>query len=76
MLTDLRALSHVLKRTDVYQKEEAFARSIIQLMGKGVLAAEDEPHRLQRKVLNPAFGPLQLREQTGVFLDKANEVHD
>jgi cytochrome P450 len=74
MLTDLRALSHVLQHTEVYQKEGAFARSTIRLMGKGILSAEDEAHRAQRKVLNPAFGPLQLREQTGVFLDKANEA--
>jgi cytochrome P450 len=39
-----------------------------------VLVAEGAAHRAQRRVLNPAFGPAQLRALTGVFLDKANEV--
>jgi cytochrome P450 len=74
MLTDLRALSHVLNHTEVYQKPGAFARFVRRMLGSSVLIAEDGVHRAQRKVLNPAFGPARLRDQTGIFLDKANEV--
>jgi cytochrome P450 len=74
MLTDLRALSHVLQRTEVYQKPAPFARFLTRLLGGGILVAEDELHRVQRKAMNPAFGPLQIRDQTGIFLDKANQV--
>jgi cytochrome P450 len=44
------------------------------MFGNSVLIAEGEQHRMQRKLLNPAFGPGQVRDLTGVFLDKANEV--
>jgi cytochrome P450 len=74
MLTDLRALSHVLNHTEVYHKPGALTGLIKRMLGSSILVAEDEVHRAQRKVLNPAFGPARLRDQTGVFLDKANEV--
>jgi cytochrome P450 len=63
-----------VKQTDVYQKPQALARFLIRILGNGVLFAEGEPHRIQRKILNPAFGLGHLREQTGYFLDTANEV--
>jgi cytochrome P450 len=44
------------------------------MMGEGVLIAEGDKHRAQRRLMNPAFGPGQVRELTGIFLDKANEV--
>jgi cytochrome P450 len=72
--TDLRALSHILQHHDVYQKHPAVQRGLASIVGWGVLLAEGERHRVQRKALNPAFGPAQLREQTRVFLDKANEA--
>jgi hypothetical protein len=50
-------------------------RGLANVLGEGILVAEDEPHRIQRKALNPAFGPGQLRDLTGVFIDKANEVY-
>jgi hypothetical protein len=76
MTTDLRAIAHILHRTDVYQKPEMMQKIIERMLGRGVLVAEGEAHRIQRKALNPAFGPGQLRDLTGVMLDKSNEVRD
>jgi cytochrome P450 len=76
MLTDLRALSHVFDHTDVYQKPKALVRFLTRLVGGSVLVAEGEPHRIQRKTLNPAFGAAQIRDQTGIFVDKAEEVYE
>jgi cytochrome P450 len=72
--TDLRAIAHIFQRTDIYQKPELQQRLIGQLLGFGILVTEDERHRIQRKTLNPAFGIGKLRDLTGIFLDKANEV--
>ncbi|KAH9847044.1 cytochrome P450 [Lenzites betulinus] len=33
-------------------------------------------HRLQRKIMNPAFGPAQIRSFTGIFVDKAAELRE
>jgi cytochrome P450 len=74
MVSDLRAISHIIKHTDVYQKPPALSRFLIRLISNNVLLAEDDPHRIQRKIMNPAFGPNQLRGQTGYFRDTANEV--
>jgi cytochrome P450 len=71
---DLKALSYVLKRSDIYWKPDAVRRETARMSGDSVLIAEGDQHRLQRKLLNPAFGPGQVRELTGVFLNKANEV--
>jgi cytochrome P450 len=43
-------------------------------MGEGILVAEGDLHRAQRRLMNPAFHPGATRELTGIFLDKANEV--
>jgi cytochrome P450 len=72
--TDLRALQHILSHNEVYQKPAEAQRELTRLLGKGVLVAEGPAHRAQRRALNPAFGPGQLRALTGIFLDKANEV--
>jgi cytochrome P450 len=58
----------------VYRKPGVGRRMLTQLVGSGVIVAEGDAHRMQRKALNPAFGAAQIRELTGVFLDKANEV--
>jgi cytochrome P450 len=48
---------------------------LARLIGEGgVLVTEGHHHRTQRKMMNPAFGPGQIRELTGIFIDKANEV--
>lgn len=71
---DLRALSHILNKTDVYEKQDRTRRMLASICGWGVLVAEGDPHRMQRRIINPAFGPAQIRDLTGIFLDKANEV--
>jgi hypothetical protein len=42
----------------------------------GVLATEGDKHKKQRRILSPAFGPAQIRQLSGIFLAKANEVCD
>jgi cytochrome P450 len=73
-VTDLKALTCILSRTSVYQKSDALRVTIRRYTGDGVLITEGDIHRAQRKLMNPAFGPGQIRNLTGIFLDKANEV--
>jgi cytochrome P450 len=67
-------LNALLTRTDVFQKPVQTQRELARILGAGVLVAEGAQHRMQRRVLNPAFGPGQVRDLSGVFLDKSNEV--
>jgi cytochrome P450 len=72
--SDLRAIQHVLIHSEEFVKSEFVRTLITRVLGESVLVAEGASHRAQRRVMNPAFGPVQVRELSGVFLDKANEV--
>jgi cytochrome P450 len=70
----LRAIQHVLAHSEEFAKSD-FVRTLLRrILGESLLVAEGAPHRAQRRVMNPAFGPVQVRELSSVFLDKANEV--
>lgn len=67
-------MQHILQHSETYHKPRAVQETLARILSRGVLLSEGEQHRMQRKALNPAFGPNQLRDLTGIFLDKANEV--
>ncbi|KZP21722.1 cytochrome P450 [Athelia psychrophila] len=73
---DPRALAHVLKESYIWQKPEAVRYSLGTILGEGMLFVEADKHRLQRKVMIPAFGPAQIRALTSVFTDKAAKLRD
>ncbi|KAL1716783.1 cytochrome P450 [Schizophyllum commune] len=76
LTTDPRALHHIVTRDDVYHKPEDARFSLARVLGDGVLVTEGEKHRQQRKIMNPAFGPSQIRELTPVFLELAEKLRD
>ncbi|KAI0357859.1 cytochrome P450 [Trametes cingulata] len=73
---DLRALNHILTHSADYQKPDGARRNLAKILGKGVLFTEGEQHRQQRRIMNPAFGPAQIRELTTIFVEKAGELRD
>ncbi|KAI0667879.1 cytochrome P450 [Trametes maxima] len=73
---DTKALAHILARDEVYQKPTLVRTFIAQMLGNGILLTEDEQHRRQKRVVNPAFGPVQIREFTDLFLNKASQLRD
>ncbi|OBZ66502.1 hypothetical protein A0H81_13684 [Grifola frondosa] len=68
---DTRALNHILTHSNEYQKPEQARGNLARILGKGVLFTEGEQHRQQRRIMNPAFGPAQIRELTEIFVEKA-----
>ncbi|KAI1792354.1 cytochrome P450, partial [Ganoderma leucocontextum] len=74
--TDTRALNHILTHSADYQKPEEDRRTLADILGRGVLITEGDQHRQQRRVLNPAFGPSQIRELTDIFVNKSIELRD
>lgn len=73
--TDPRALEHVNK-SSVFEKSAWAREHLIRILGEGVLVAEGNVHRKQRRIMNPAFGPAQIRELTAVFLEEAQHLRD
>ncbi|ESK86852.1 cytochrome p450 [Moniliophthora roreri MCA 2997] len=74
--TDTKALNHVLMNHYDYQKPEIARWDLGQVVGEGLLITEEDKHKFQRKVMNPAFGPAQIRQFTSIFIEKSNELRD
>ncbi|KAF9077281.1 cytochrome P450 [Rhodocollybia butyracea] len=73
---DTKALSHILTNHPIYQKPEMVRYNLTQILGAGLLVTEGDKHSVQRKIMNPAFGPSQIRELTEIFVDKSVELKD
>ncbi|KAI0744951.1 cytochrome P450 [Earliella scabrosa] len=71
---DTRTINHVLTHSTDYYKPGESRRGLARILGQGVLVTEGEKHRQQRRVMNPAFGPTQIRELTQIFVEKANDL--
>ncbi|KAK0438187.1 cytochrome P450 [Desarmillaria tabescens] len=74
--TDLRAVSHILNNAYDYPKPPHSRYNIGRVIGKGVLVVEGEKHKQQRRTMNPAFGPAQIRELNTIFLEKSLQLRD
>ncbi|KAF9239085.1 cytochrome P450 [Melanogaster broomeanus] len=77
---DTRAINHVLTHSTDYQKPSQVRYSLSQILGEGVLFVEGAQHRQQAsrdsRIMNPAFGPAQIRGLTSIFFEKAVRLRD
>lgn len=75
MITSPKALGEVLvtKNYD-FIKPSHVARGIGRLLGVGVLLAEGEEHKIQRKNLMPAFAFRHIKDLYSVFWSKSREA--
>ncbi|TFK46543.1 cytochrome P450 [Heliocybe sulcata] len=76
VILDTKATHHVLSHSYDYPKPEQAHRNISRIFGSGLLVSEGEEHKHQRRIMNPAFGPIHLREMTSIFFDKAIQLRD
>ncbi|KAF9236873.1 cytochrome P450 [Melanogaster broomeanus] len=73
---DTRAINHVLIHSTDYQKPSQARYFLSQILGEGVFFVEGAQHRQQRRIMNPAFGPAQIRDLTSIFFTKAIQLRD
>ncbi|KZT67044.1 cytochrome P450 [Daedalea quercina L-15889] len=74
-LCDPKAVLHFFSReTYGYVQSTMTKRAIENLVGRGVLWAEGDSHKRQRKALSPAFSNAEIRKMTSVFYDSAYKV--
>lgn len=76
LAVDPIAIAYVLQNSETFQKSDIFKFSLGTLTGRGLLFVEGPQHRKQRKVMNPAFGPAQVRKFTSLFLEKSLELRE
>ncbi|KAF7301922.1 hypothetical protein MIND_00758200 [Mycena indigotica] len=74
--TDLKAIHHILNNTHIYQKSTTTRETLSLIVGPGLLVVENEEHRRQRKIMNPAFGIPQIRALHDIFIQKSVELRD
>jgi len=76
LAVDPLAISYVLQNSDTFQKSEVLRFTLGVATGRGLLFIEGPQHKKQRKVMNPAFGPAQVRKFTSVFIEKSLELRE
>ncbi|KAJ6566323.1 cytochrome P450 [Mycena capillaripes] len=74
--TDTKAIQHILSNSYLYEKPILGRYLLGRLVGQGVLVVEGDVHKKQRRIMNPAFGPAQLRALTEIFVEKSRQLRD
>ncbi|KAK4702381.1 hypothetical protein P7C70_g3843, partial [Phenoliferia sp. Uapishka_3] len=75
--TDPAALSHILVTHSYdYPKPQEVRGNLSRILGKGILFAEGEDHRRQKKIMTPAFSPSALRDLTPLFFELSYKMRD
>ncbi|KAG2152823.1 cytochrome P450 [Suillus clintonianus] len=75
ILWDPKAISHLFARDTWLYHQTPFNKIAVQMtLGRGVLWADGESHKRQRKALNPAFSAAAIRSLTYIFQDAAHKA--
>ncbi|KIM86964.1 hypothetical protein PILCRDRAFT_815408 [Piloderma croceum F 1598] len=75
IICDPKAIQHIYsKSTYGYVNSQLRKNELNSIMGKGILLAEGDIHKRQRKSLTPAFSNVAIRQLTPVFIDSAYKV--
>ncbi|KAI0645492.1 cytochrome P450 [Trametes meyenii] len=73
---DPKALGYILTHDDIYQKPPQVRSFVAQMLGNGTVLTEGDEHRKRRRVVSPAFGPMQIREFASLFQEQASQLRD
>jgi len=76
MPTSSLAIQHILNNNNIYVKPEVERKTLQNILGNGLLTAEGDTHKRQRKVLNPAFATGYIRDIVSIFSEKAEDLVD
>ncbi|KAJ7165645.1 cytochrome P450 [Mycena crocata] len=75
ILCDPKAVNHFYSmERSIYVKSQLGRTVIANMFGRGLLWAEGESHKRQRKALTPAFSNAAIRRLTAVFYDSAYKL--
>ncbi|KAI0637564.1 cytochrome P450 [Trametes polyzona] len=75
ILMDPKAVSHFYTHeTYTYVQTKLSRVAIENLFGRGLLWAEGESHKRQRKAISPAFSNIAIRRMTSIFYDSVYKL--
>lgn len=69
-------MNHVLQNTTVYEKPFPSRQLISGLIGMGMLSAEGQMHKRQRRVATPAFSVQTMRALVPLVFSKGTELKE
>lgn len=77
VLCDPKAIQHFYSKETYGYVQNATTRIFISdMLGKGIIWAEGDSHKRQRKALTPAFSNAAIRKLAPVFFDSAYKVKE
>ncbi|KIO22087.1 hypothetical protein M407DRAFT_28362 [Tulasnella calospora MUT 4182] len=74
--SDPRAVSYMINHAYDFPKPWAVREDFIGTFGMGILSSEGDVHKRQRKIMNPCFGPAQVRDLMSTFYEKALKLRE
>ncbi|KAJ7473607.1 cytochrome P450 [Mycena galericulata] len=72
--SDIKALTHILSNSSIYQRATLDRNIGRRLFGDGLIVVETDVHK--RQVSNPAFGGAQIRLVTETFIEAGERLRD
>ncbi|ORY84134.1 cytochrome P450 [Leucosporidium creatinivorum] len=76
VVTDPAAVQHILSHHNDFPPPKSIRKIIGIMVGEGLLFAQGDAHRRQRKIMNPSFAPLHLRELLPSFFEATYKLRD
>ncbi|KAH9165536.1 cytochrome P450 [Lactarius sanguifluus] len=77
VVSDPKACNNIfVKDQPTFEVTEAFLRSNMQSTGPSLFATTGAQHRMQRKLLNPAFSIKNMRHMTPIFHRVTNQLRE
>ncbi|KAG8952966.1 hypothetical protein FRC04_003418 [Tulasnella sp. 424] len=73
-LADPKAVAEVTNRVNAFPKPPALNAAITRLTGPGLSPVEGDVHKRQRRIIQPAFSPAQIKQMTPAFVAKTQEL--
>ncbi|KAF8920118.1 cytochrome P450 [Mucidula mucida] len=74
IISDNLAVQHIFQNAYTYLKSAAFQPIVVKVVGRGVVWAEDEEHKWQRRLLAPAFTPSAVKAMADDVLHCAEKT--
>ncbi|WWC72890.1 uncharacterized protein I206_106854 [Kwoniella pini CBS 10737] len=73
---DPLAISYILNHSETFPKPPQTRKAMSDMLGNGVLVAEGNDHKRQRKLLNPSFSSLAIKGMLPIFYEKSFELKE
>ncbi|KAH8830250.1 cytochrome P450 [Flagelloscypha sp. PMI_526] len=76
VVSDHLAVKHIFGNAYTYIKPPAFSDMFVRFVGKGIIWAEGDNHRWQRRMVSPAFSPAAIKKMAPAVMSCTEKMVD